>query len=118
MTAILRKMRNLDARYKRGEIDAKEYTRLKSRLRKSVEEAQPAGGDIVDAGPETTSPQPPRISGNMTWGLGLVICLVVIGLCMGLALILFVDISFGLTLGVTLLAALTVALFRGLEKEE
>lgn len=118
MTAILRKMRALEARFKRGEIDADEYARLKSLVRKSVEDAEPI---IIDGAatpvPDINRPAP-QPKGSMTWGLGLVICLGVIGLCMGLALMLFVDISFGLTLGVTLLAALTVALFRNLDEEE
>jgi hypothetical protein len=118
MTAILEKLRRLDARYKRGDIDAAEYARLRARIKGSVEEAEPVVLDAQAApAPEINRPEP-QLSGGMKWGLGLVVCLVVLGLCMGLALMLFVDVSFGLTLGVTLLAALTVALFRNLEEEE
>ncbi|MEM6889007.1 MAG: SHOCT domain-containing protein [Pseudomonadota bacterium] len=118
MTAILQKMRTLDAQYKRGEIDATEYARLKSRLRRSIEEAEP----VVIDGAATPVPElnvsEPAPAGGMPLGLGLVICLGVVGACMGLALMLFADVSFGITLGVTLLAALTVALFRNLEEDE
>ncbi|MFK7871447.1 MAG: SHOCT domain-containing protein [Roseobacter sp.] len=118
MTAILRKMRTLDARFKRGDIDAAEYARLKSLVRKSVEDAEPVIIDATATPVSDINRPAPQPTGGMTWGLGLVICLGVVGLCMGLALMLFVDISFGLTLGVTLLAALTVALFRNLDEEE
>jgi hypothetical protein len=118
MTAILEKLRRLEARYKRGDIDATEYAHLRARIKGSVEEVEPVVLDTQTApAPEINRPEP-QLSSSMKWGLGLVVCLVVLGLCMGLALMLFVDVSFGLTLGVTLLAALTVALFRSLEEEQ
>jgi hypothetical protein len=115
MTAILQKLRRLEAQHKRGDIDAVEYARLRAELRGSVEEAATVIEGVGKEIPDLERPEPTR-SGGMPLGLGLVICLGVVGLCMGLALMLFVDMSFGLTLGVTLLAALTVALFRQLEE--
>lgn len=121
MTAILQQLRQLEKRRRRGDIDAVEYARLRATLKSSVEEADAViDGEVIDgvASEQAQGRDRPTGPGNLTWGLGLVICLGVIGLSMGLALMLFVDVSFGMTLGVTLLAALTVALFRSLEEEE
>lgn len=131
MTAILQQLRQLEKRRRRGDINAVEYARLRATIKSSVEEADAViegeviDGEVIDGeviGGTGSEPAPGRYRpagpGSLNWGLGLVICLGVIGLSMGLALMLFVDVSFGMTLGVTLLAALTVALFRGLEEEE
>ncbi|MBW4706451.1 SHOCT domain-containing protein [Roseobacter sp. YSTF-M11] len=112
MTAILKDLRELDTRLARGEITDVEYTAQRALLIESV--------DVVDTDfVATGSPAPPpetELSGSMTWGLGIVICLGVIGLCLCFAMLVFGDMNLALTLGVTILAALTVALFRSLEE--
>ncbi|MEP2640915.1 SHOCT domain-containing protein [Roseobacter sp.] len=117
MTTILKNLRELDTRLARGEITDVEYTARKSALLDSV--------DVVETDFVDVTPQPPaqpvevaerELSGSMTWGFGIVVCLGVLGVCLCFAMLVFGDINLALTLGVTILAALTVALFRSLEE--
>ncbi|MGZ2259480.1 SHOCT domain-containing protein [Roseobacter sp. A03A-229] len=113
MTAILKDLRELDARLARGDITDVEYTAQRAALIDSV--------DVVDTEfvveTDTSAPTPEKpLSGSMTWGFGIVICLGIIGVCLCFAMLIFGDMNLALTLGVTILAALTVALFRSLEE--
>lgn len=112
MTAILKELRELDTRLARGEITDVQYTAQRAILIDSVDVVEP---DVVDAGSPAQPPEK-KLSGSMTWGFGMVICLGVIGVCLCFAMLVFGDLNLALTLGVTILAALTVALFRSLEE--
>ncbi|GFE49075.1 hypothetical protein So717_08280 [Roseobacter cerasinus] len=112
MTAILKDLRELDARLARGDINDVEYTAQRAALIDSVDvvETEFVPVDIPER------PRDRELSSTMTWGFGLVLCLGIIGVCLCFALLFFGDINLALTLGVTILAALTVALFRSLEE--
>lgn len=112
MTAILKELRELDARLARGDLTDVEYMAQRATLIESVDVVEP---QLVDA-PEPVSEPKTKLSGSMTWGFGVVICLGVVGVCLCFAMLVFGDVNLALTLGVTILAALTVALFRSLEE--
>ncbi len=111
MTAVLNELRVLDARMKQGEISAVEYAAERAALLHEIEDAETV---VFDAPPEVARFRKP--SGSSAVGFGLVVCLLVVGLCLSLTLIFLPDINLALTLGVTILAALCVALLQ--EKEE
>ena len=112
MTAILKDLRELDARLARGDITDVEYTAQRAALIDSVDVVDT---EFVDTTRPATPPEP-KLSGSMTWGFGIIICLGIIGVCLCFAMLIFGDTNLALTLGVTILAALTVALFRSLEE--
>lgn len=112
MTAILKDLRELDARLARGDITDVEYTAQRAALIDSVDVVET---EFVETGAPAAPPEQ-RLSGSMTWGFGIVICLGIIGVCLCFAMLVFGDMNLALTLGVTILAALTVALFRSLEE--
>ena len=115
MTAILKTIRELDARLKRGEITPDEHTKRREALLQSSE--------IIDTEFETVitprKPAPPQSDTNPASpnaiGFSIVVCLGVMGLSIGFILLFLPDLNLALTLGVTLLAALCVALFRALD---
>ncbi|MCV3270313.1 SHOCT domain-containing protein [Roseobacter sinensis] len=112
MTAILKDLRELDARLSRGEITDVEYIARRSALIDSI--------DVVEtefvAHETPADPPDTKLPGPMKWGFGIVVCLGIIGVCLCFAMLIFGDMNLALTLGVTILAALTVALFRSLEE--
>ncbi|WP_298968337.1 SHOCT domain-containing protein [uncultured Roseobacter sp.] len=112
MTAILKELRDLDAQLARGDITDAAYMAQRAALIDSVDVVEP---EFVTTGAAVSEPVPQK-SGATLWGLGLIICLAVLGTCLCLAMLTFADFNLALTLGVTVLAALTVALFRNLEE--
>jgi len=108
MTAILNEIRILDARLDRGEITPAEYKAARGRLLHDVEDAQ---SDFIDITPAPAAREAPR-QGSSALGLGLVVCLLVMSLCISLTLLFLPDLNLALTLGVTILAALSVALLQ------
>jgi hypothetical protein len=112
MTAMLRDLRDLDSRFDRGLMTDAEYKLQRAALLNSVDDASP---DFVPARPPKPR-RPRRRGGSFLWGLGTVVCMVVIGASLILSELLFADLNLALTLGVTVLAALTIALLRSLEE--
>lgn len=116
MTAILRELRTLDERLARNDITDVEYQAQRAALIESVDVVEPVfvagSASSARAAPQTA----PQKKGSMSWGLGIVICLGVVGVCLCLAMLTFADFNLALTLGVTVLAALSVALLRNLEE--
>ena len=108
MTAVLNEIRNLDGRLNRGEITPAEYDRERVKLLHSIEDAQ---SDFIDITPVVEAREMPR-QGSSALGLGLVVCLLVMSLCISLTLLFLPDLNLALTLGVTILAALSVALLQ------
>ena len=112
MTAMLTALRTLDARLDRGELTPEEYARRRNALLATADDAE---GDFIDVTPAVTrghARDAERPAATSAVGLGIVVVLVVIGVCMGFALILIDNMNLALTLGVTILAALCVALLR------
>ncbi|WP_227270027.1 SHOCT domain-containing protein [Roseobacter weihaiensis] len=112
MTAILNEIRGLDEKLERGDLTREQYAARRAALLQSVEVAET---DFV----ETSAPvwaKPQRTGGTSALGFGLVVCLCVMGLSIGLTLLFLPDLNLALTLGVTILAALSVALLRDIEK--
>ncbi|MGC3937716.1 SHOCT domain-containing protein [Roseobacter sp. EG26] len=112
MTAILKEIRQLEERLARGEISDVAYLAQRAQLIESVDVVET---EFVDADPALQKTRKGK-SGSMIWGLGIIICLLVVGVCLALAMLTFADFNLALTLGVTVLAALSVALFRSLEE--
>lgn len=112
MTAILRDLRRLDERLARKDITDVEYLAQRAELIESVDVVET---EFVETG-DPARPVAPQQSGSMSWTLGIVICLGVVGVCLCLAMLTFADFNLALTLGVTVLAALSVALLRSLEE--
>lgn len=113
MTAVLNAIRRLDTLLDRGDISPEEYARRRRSLLQNIEDAQP---DIIDITPTAPEKPVPVQNGSSAFGLGVVVVLAVMGLCIGLTLLFLSDINLALTLGVTILAALAVTLLR--ENEE
>ena len=112
MTSILKNIRELDARLKRGELSKPQYERARETLLQSVEDAQTEDPPLSTT-PKTPEPKrPDRCSSASALGFSIVVCLGVMGLSVAVLLLFLPDINLALTLGVTLLAALAVALFR------
>ena len=115
MTAMLRNIRDLDARLKRGEITAEEFATRRAALLKAADVIE-TEYEAVTVPPQ--APDKPRnaapVSPNAI-GFSIVVCLGVMGLSIALILALLQDLNLALTLGVTVLAALVVALFRTLD---
>jgi hypothetical protein len=121
VTAIFNAIRSLDARLDRGEITPEQYARRRAALLQNVEDASSDFIDITPAEPAVEPAAPdtlPRAAktGSSAFGLGLVVVLGVMGLCIALTLLFLPNMNLALTLGVTILAALCVALMH--EKEE
>jgi hypothetical protein len=124
MTAMLRELRDLDNRLDRGLITQSEYALRRQALIESVDDASTGFVEVAAAPARKPSdirrkPQTPsrkRSGGSMTWGLGTIICMIVVGASLLLSELIFADLNLALTLGVTVLAALTVALLRSLEE--
>lgn len=112
MTAILRELRTLEERLARKDITDAQYRAQRLEILESVDVVEP---NFVETTAEPT-PMIVRPPGSMSWTLGIIICLGVVGICLCLAMLTFADFNLALTLGVTLLAALSVALLRGLEE--
>lgn len=112
MTAILRDLRRLDERLARKDITDVEYLAQRAELIESVDVVET---EFVETG-DPARPVAQQQSGSMSWTLGIVICLGVVGVCLCLAMLTFADFNLALTLGVTVLAALSVALLRSLEE--
>ncbi|MGA9252571.1 MAG: SHOCT domain-containing protein [Roseobacter sp.] len=117
MTAVLNAIRRLDALLDRGEISTEEYAKRRSNLLNTVEDVQP---DIIDITPverpiaaEVQASETPAFkSSSSAVGLGFVVVLVVMGLCIALTLLFLDNMNLALTLGVTILAAICVALLQ------
>ncbi|MDW3224134.1 MAG: SHOCT domain-containing protein [Paracoccaceae bacterium] len=112
MTAILRELRTLDERLAREDISDAEYQAQRAALIDSVDVVEPEFVGTPTRGQHVT----PQKTGFMSWTLGIVICLGVVGVCLCLAMLTFADFNLALTLGVTVLAALSIALLRSLEE--
>ena len=106
MTAILHAIRDLDAQHKRGELDAGEYVVRRSQLLHSVEEANTEFVEVADTRPA----RGPHGNTTSAIGLGFVVCLCVMSLCIVATLLLVPDLNLALLLGVTILAVLAVTL--------
>lgn len=107
MTAILDDIRRLDAAHARGEINAIDLAAAKVELIESVPDADDC---------ERRMPEQPRPHEKRT-GVGptLLLCILVLIICVGAALLLTGDVMLSSTLAITVLAAMTVVLFRQLD---
>ena len=103
MTAILEEIRRLDAAKQRGDLTEGEYNSAKAKIVSAVEEADVAPSAIA----------PPRPSFRV-FDIVL-LCAIATFACVGLATILFGDLTLALTLAVTILAAFTIHAFRTLD---
>ena len=115
MTAILKGIRELDARFKRGELTSTQYAARRKALLQSVKvietEFEPISSPVKPPG----NRHPKRPENSTELGFSIVVCLGVMGFLIALILILLHDLNLALTLGATLIAALSVALFRALD---
>lgn len=126
LTAVFNAIRSLDALLDRGDLTPEEYARRRAMIMQNIEDAE---ADLIDItpveedapDPAPTAPQPVHAgsaavaketgkSGSTALGLGLVVVLGVMGLCIALTLLFLPNMNLALTLGVTILAALCVAL--------
>ena len=103
MTAILDDMRRLEAAHARGELTTIDLAAAKAELLDSVPDA--------DEPVHTAQPAPTRGARETIWPM-LLLCMVVVTVCAGAALMLTGDMTLSATLAITVLAAITVALFR------
>ncbi|MEO9648432.1 MAG: SHOCT domain-containing protein [Roseobacter sp.] len=108
MTAILSELRALDARRDRSELSPEEYELQRASLLQNIEEAETHFVEKARPRRERRA----KKSGSSAIGFGIVVCLGVMGMCIGLTLLFLPDLNLALTLGVTILAALSVALLR------
>ena len=121
MTAVLSAIRSLDALLDRGELTPEEYAKRRAALLGNIEDAQ---SDFIDITPRDDRPAaharmataPARKGASSAVGLGLVVVLGVMGLCIALTLFFLPNMNLALTLGVTILAALCVALLHETEE--
>lgn len=113
MTAVLNELRALDARMKRGELSEAQYASARAALLHRIEDAEAV---VFDTPPDVPSAR--KATGGSAVSFGLVVCLLVVGLCLSLTLMFLPDVNLALTLGVTILAALCVALMQEKEEEE
>lgn len=122
MTAVFNAIRSLDALLDRGDLTPEEYARRRAMIMQNIEDAE---AELIDVTPveamaaDVTSPAPQpgaavldaeEKTGSSALGLGLVVVLVVMGLCIALSPLFLPNMNLALTLGVTILAALCVAL--------
>ncbi|WP_299727621.1 SHOCT domain-containing protein [uncultured Tateyamaria sp.] len=105
MTAILDDMRRLDAAHARGEITAVDLAAAKAKLLDSVPDASEA----------SRSAAPARRARRATIWPMLLLCVMVVTICAGAALVLTGDLMLSATLAITVLAAITIMLFRQLD---
>ncbi|MEO0379507.1 MAG: hypothetical protein AAF252_04510 [Pseudomonadota bacterium] len=103
MTAILDDMRRLEAAHARGELTTIDLAAAKADLLDSVPDA--------DEPVHMAEPVPTRVTRATIWPM-LLLCMVVVTVCTGAALMLTGDMTLSATLAITVLAAITVALFR------
>ena len=112
MTAVYNAIRRLDALLDNGEISPEEYARRRQTLLRNIEDAQT---EIIDITPdpivETKVPIRPQGASSAV-GLGVVVVLGVMGVCIALTLLFLPSMNLALTLGVTILAAICVALLK------
>ena len=107
MSVILDDIRRLETAYARGEISAMDFSAAKTRLIEAVPEVR----EVASSG----APDTPEIKSRSGVGAALALCLLIMMVCVGVALLLTGDITLSVTLAITVLAALTVALFRQLD---
>ena len=105
MTAILDDMRRLDAAHARGDLSAVDLVAAKAKLLDSVPDASE---------PARSRPAAPRPRRASVWPV-LLLCVMVVTVCAGAALLLTGDVMLSATLGITVLAAITIMLFRQLD---
>lgn len=106
MTAILEKIRQLEAARDRGEMTPPEFERAKESLFATVEDA-------------VSAPAPPPRHAPATPGIfwpALILSVFGVLALTGLATVILGDLTLALTLAVTLLAAITVKAFRALDE--
>lgn len=104
MTSMLDDLRRLDAAHARGDISAADLAAAKTRLMESVQDA--------DASPATGASPSKRV------GLGpaLLLFALILTLSAGTTLLLSQDVMLSLTVAITVLAALTVTVFRQMDR--
>lgn len=113
MTGILNEIKTLDLRLEKGDLTPAEYATARAALLRDVEDAQT---EFEPAPPRQRAARAKARTGSSALGFSIVVCLAVMGLCIGLTLLFLPNLNLALTLGVTILAALCVALLQ--EKEE
>ncbi|MFV1443362.1 SHOCT domain-containing protein [Phaeobacter sp. JH20_36] len=113
MSAILQEIRQLEAARDRGEISPEEFTKAKTRLLNTVEEATV----LPQASRQPVARTAVRPSGDVApgaWGM------LLLALCAAAAMTVLVgqligDLTIAFTLVVTVFAAIVIAAFRRLE---
>ena len=106
MTAILDDMRRLDDAHARGELSAIDLAAAKAQLLDAVPDA---------AEPALTRPPPARSTPRIGFWPIVLLCMLILTVCVGAAMLVTRDIMLSTTLAVTVLAAVTVMLFRQLD---
>lgn len=105
MTAILDDMRRLEAAHARGDLSAVDLVAAKAKLLDSVPDASE---------PMRAAAPVRRVKRATVWPM-LLLCVLVVTICAGAALVLTGDVMLSATLGITVLAAITIMLFRQLD---
>lgn len=110
MTALLDKIRQLEAARNRGDISAAEFERAKARLFDGVE-------DAVTAPPVRSAAPRPAAKSNagMLWSV-LTFGALALGVITGLAVLITDDLTMAFTIALTLFAALTILAYRALDR--
>ena len=104
MTSMLDDLRRLDAAHARGDISAVDLAAAKTRLMDSVPDAD---APTVKAAPSTK---------RVGIGPALLLFSLILTLSAGTTLLLTQDIMLSLTVAITVLAALTVTVFRQMDR--
>lgn len=126
MTAVFNAIRSLDALLDRGDLTPEEYARRRAMIMQNIEDAEaelidvtPVEVDVTPVQETAQDPQPAaaiwtaeKKTGSSALGLGFVVVLGVMGVCIALTLLFLPNMNLALTLGVTILAALCVALLQ------
>lgn len=115
MTAMLKNIRELDARLKRGELTPDQYARRREALLQSVEVIETVYEPTAPSSNKRSTTDEEHPASLNAIGFSFVVCFAVMGVSIALILLFLPDLNLALTLGVTLLAALSVALFRALD---
>lgn len=116
MTAVFNAIRSLDALRDRGELTPEEYAKRRAALLGNIEDAETDFIDVTPVARPSPNATSARKGGSSAVGLGLVVVLGVMGLCMALTLLFLPNMNLALTLGVTILAAVCVALLHETEE--